>query len=63
MHLEPGGKRPRASIVWKSRSEEKSMYTLLKNTVKKAEHESRNGYVVIVIYELMNNNIKSMSKI
>ena len=39
------------------------MYTLLKNTEKKAEHESRNGYVVIVIYELMNNNIKSMSKI
>ena len=39
------------------------MYTLLKNTEKKAEHESRNGNVILVIYELMNNNIKPMSKI
>jgi len=39
------------------------MYTLLKNTEKKAEHESRNGCVVIGIYELMNSNIKPMSKI
>ena len=30
---------------------------------KNPEHESRNGNVVIVIYELMNNNIKPMSKI